>query len=391
MPYWRLSGFYFFYFASIGALIPYWGLYLKSLGFNAAAIGSMMAIIMATKIISPNIWGWIADHTGKRMAIVQIGCLLSIIAFAGVFFTDQYWWLVVIMLVFSFFWNATLPQFEANTFSHLGEQTHRYSSVRLWGSVGFIVAAWLIGRNLDGAQITYLPIILMSLFIGIWFSSLFVQEHSAEHQYLSNEPLKKVLQRPEVLGLLVICFLMQLGHGPYYTFYSIYMQDYGYSLSLIGFLWALGVLAEVLIFMRMHKLVPKFGLKRLLIISLLLAAVRWLIIAFVPMSLPLMVLAQILHAATFGVYHAVAIQLIHIYFVGQHQGKGQALYSSVSFGAGGAVGSLYAGFAWESFGTTMTFIIASIVSLLAAYIAYKNIPGENRIAYRIKRGYTKNN
>ncbi len=374
MPYWRLSGFYFFYFSSLGALAPYWGLYLKSLGFTAAAIGSMMAIIMATKIVSPNIWGWVADHTGKRMAIVRLGGLLSAMAFAGVFVSQDYWWLVGVMMVFSFFWNATLPQFEATTFSHLGEHTHRYSSVRLWGSVGFIVAVWLIGQQLDGSKISYLPMILMGLFITIWASSLIVPEKAAGHLNVAGEPLRVVLKRPEVVGLLAICFLMQLGHGPYYTFYSIYMQDHGYSLSFIGFLWALGVFAEVLIFMRMHKLVPKFGLKRLLLVSLLVASSRWIIVALFPMSMPLMVLAQIFHAASFGLYHAVAIQLIHQYFVGKNQGKGQALYSSVSFGAGGAIGSLYAGYTWESLGTTTTFMIAAIVSLIAAYIAYKKIP-----------------
>jgi PPP family 3-phenylpropionic acid transporter len=152
------------------------------------------------------------------------------------------------------------------------------------------------------------------------------------------------------------------------------MQDYGYSLSFIGFLWALGVLAEVIVFMVMHRLVPKFGLKKLLISSLLLAACRWAIIAFFPVSMPLMVFAQVLHAASFGVYHAVAIQLVHNYFVGKHQGKGQALYSSVSFGAGGALGSLYAGYTWEFLGTTSTFMIATAISLVAAYIAYKKIP-----------------
>lgn len=374
MPYWRLSGFYFFYFASLGALAPYWGLYLKSLGFTAAAIGIMMAIIMATKIVSPNIWGWIADHTGKRMAIVRLGGLLSILAFAGVFVSQDYWWLVAVMMVFSFFWNATLPQFEATTFSHLGEHIHRYSSVRLWGSIGFMVAVWLIGQQLDGSKISYLPMILMGLFITIWASSLIVPEESAGHLHLTGEPLRVVLKRPEVAGLLVICFLMQLGHGPYYTFYSIYMQDHGYSLSFIGFLWALGVLAEVFIFMRMHKLVPKFGLKKLLVASLLLAAVRWIIVALFPEMMPLMVIAQLFHAASFGLYHAVAIQLIHQYFVGKNQGKGQALYSSVSFGAGGAIGSLYAGYTWESLGTTTTFMIAAAVSLVAAYIGYKKIP-----------------
>ncbi len=374
MPYWRLSGFYFFYFASLGALIPYWGVYLKSLGYNAAAIGSMVAVILATKIVSPNIWGWIADHTGKRMMIVRLGGLFSLLAFAGVFLTSQYWWLMAVMMVFSFFWNATLPQFEATTFNHLGENVHRYSAVRLWGSVGFIVAVWLVGQQLEGSRIAYLPMVLLGLFASIWFSSLLVPEEAAAHQALTHEPLRQVLSRPEVVGLLLVCFLMQMGHGPYYTFYSIYLQDYDYSLAFIGFLWALGVFAEVLIFMRMHRLVPRFGLKRLLLTSLLLAALRWVLIALFPTSTPILVLAQTLHAASFGLYHAVAIQLIHTYFVGRHQGKGQALYSSVSFGAGGAIGSLYAGYSWDVFGSSLTFFSAAAVSLVAAYIAWRKIP-----------------
>ncbi len=374
MPYWRLSGFYFFYFATLGALIPYWGLYLQSLGFSAAAIGSMIAVIMATKIVSPNIWGWVADHTGKRMMVVRLGGLLSLLAFAGVFVSSQYWWLVGVMMVFSFFWNATLPQFEATTFNHLGEETHRYSSVRLWGSVGFIVAVWLIGQQLEGSRIVYLPVILLGLFATIWISSLLVPEEASAHATATHEPLRKVLARPEVTGLLLVCLLMQMGHGPYYTFYSIYLQDYGYSLSLIGFLWALGVFAEVLIFLRMHKLVPRFGLKRLLLASLLLAALRWVLIALFPEQRAMIVFAQLLHAASFGLYHAVAIQLIHTYFTGRHQGKGQALYSSLSFGAGGAIGSFYAGYAWDALCSMVTFFGAAVVSLLAAWIAWRKIP-----------------
>ena len=140
MYYWRLSGFYFFYFASLGTLIPYWGLYLKSLGFSVVEIGELVAIIMATKIIAPNIWGWIADHSGNRMRIVRIACLLAMLSFAGVFLVKGYWMLALVMSVFSFFWNAALPQFEATTLNHLGDETYRYSSVRLWGSIGFVVA-----------------------------------------------------------------------------------------------------------------------------------------------------------------------------------------------------------------------------------------------------------
>lgn len=373
-PYWRLSGFYFFYFASLGSLLPYWGLYLKSLGFEAAAIGSLMAIIMATKIISPNIWGWIADHTGKRMTIVRFGGLLSALMFAGVFLWQDYWWLALVMMAFSFFWNATLPQFEATTFSHLQEDVHRYSSIRLWGSIGFIVAVWGLGLVLAGERISNLPLILLLLYVTIWLMSLVVPEEAAGHLPIEHEPLRKVLARREVIGLLLVCFFMQMSHGPYYTFYSIYMQSHGYTLQLIGFMWALGVIAEVIIFLGMHKLLPRFGLRNLLISSLLLAALRWSLIGLFPQYFALMLVAQCLHAATFGIYHAVAIQLIHTYFKGRHQGKGQALYSSLSFGAGGAVGSFYAGMSWETVGTTTTFLLVAVVCAVAAVIAYRRIP-----------------
>ncbi|MDH5444573.1 MAG: MFS transporter [Gammaproteobacteria bacterium] len=371
--YWRLSGFYFFYFASLGALIPYWGLYLDSLGFSATDIGSLMAIIMATKVISPNIWGWIADHTGKRMAIVRLGSLLAAMSFVGIFFTEHFWWLALVMLCFSFFWNAALPQFEATTFHHLQSETHRYSSIRLWGSIGFILAVWGLGEVFGEIGVRLLPHILLALFVGIWLSSLFVPEEAAGHLKLEHEPLRKLLLHPAVIGLLISCFLMQASHGPYYTFYSIYMTEQGYELWVIGAMWAVGVIAEVLVFLRMHKLVPRYGLKPLLIASLVLASFRWVLIGLFPQSGLIMFVAQCLHAASFGIYHATAIQLIHTYFKGPHQGKGQALYSSLSFGAGGAVGSFLSGYTWETIGGSMTFVFSAIASLLAVIVVWRYV------------------
>ena len=265
MIYWRLSGFYLFYFASLGALVPFWSLYLKSLDFSMTQIGQLIAILMATKIVAPNIWGWIADHTGRRMSIVRAGCLLAALAFAGVFFGQGYWWLVLVMSVFSFFWNAALPQFEATTLNHLGDQTHRYSSIRLWGSIGFIVAVAGLGALFEQAGTALLPGVLLVLLAAIWLSSLLVPESAAGHQALNEEPLRKVLRQPAVVSLLLVCFLLQASHGPYYTFYSLYMVDHGYSETAIGQLWALGVVAEIAVFLKMHHWLPRFGARNLML------------------------------------------------------------------------------------------------------------------------------
>ena len=369
MPYWRLSGFYLFFFASLGALIPYWGLYLKSLGFGAQDIGIFMAIIMATKIISPNIWGYIADRTGRRMAIVRLGSLLALISFSCVLIAQTFWWLVFVMVAFSFFWNAALPQFEATTFNHLGSDSHHYSSIRLWGSVGFIIAVVLLGPLLDDKGASILPYFLIVLFAGIWLSSLIAPDSEYIPHSVEDVHLWVLLKKPTIIALLFVCLFMQMSHEAYYTFYTIYLSESGYSNSVIGQLWALGVIAEVVVFLFMHKLVPKFGLLFLLQISLALTTVRWLLIGFFVQDIFILVAAQILHAASFGVYHAAAIHLIHRYFTGRNQGIGQALYSSLSFGAGGAIGSYISDMTWEELGPSLTFLIASVIAMVGLIIA----------------------
>lgn len=372
-PYWRLSGFYFFYFASLGALLPYWPLYLQSLGFSSTRIGALIAVIMATKIIAPNVWGWIADHTGVRMRIIQVASAISAIAFAGVFVGQEYWWLVAVMAVFSFFWNAALPQFEATTLSHLGDSTHRYSNIRLWGSIGFILAVAGLGPVLEYQGAALLPGVLIALFGGIFAMSLTVPESAAGHLPLDHEPFRDVLRRPAVVSLLAVCFLMQLSHGPYYAFYTIFLEENGYGRDLIGQLWALGVIAEILVFLLMYRWMQRYGARTLLLTSLAVAALRWLIIAVFVEYMAVMALAQLLHAASFGIYHAVAIHLIHRHFTGKHQGKGQALYSSLSFGAGGAVGAFYSGYTWEAGGALLTYGLAAMACLAALVIAARGI------------------
>jgi len=366
MMYWRLSGFYLFYFASLGALLPYWSLYLKSLDFSITEIGQLMAILMATKIVAPNVWGWIADHTGKRITIIRLASLLAAIAFAGVLVDNAFWWMALVLVVFSFFWNATLPQFEATTMNHLGEEMHRYSGIRLWGSVGFILAVAGLGVLLGRYSIAVLPYVLLGLFAMIWLNSLWVPETAAGHLPLDQEPLGKVLRRPVVLSLLAVSFLMQASHGPYYSFFSLYMEDLGYSTTVIGQFWALGVLSEIGVFVLMPVLLPRFGARKLLLIATLLTMLRWLLTAYYADNPVIITLSQTLHAASFGLYHAVMIFLIHSLFTGSHQGRGQALYSSVSFGAGGAAGTLVSGYLWTGLGPQTMYLMAAAVCLCAA-------------------------
>jgi len=371
IPYWRLSSFYWFYFASLGAFIPYWGLYLSDSGYSAIEIGQLMAVIMGTKIIAPYLWGWIADHRNNRLFIIRLGAVLAAITYAGIFISNTFWWVFIVLLVISFFWNAVLPQFEALTFNHLEKNEHQYSWVRVWGSVGFIIAVMAMGVLLNSMPISKLPLVVVVLLAGIALSTFVVSEHTGVRHKEVHLPLFKILKNKQVLALLLACLFVQASHGPYYTFYTIYAESHGYSNSWIGILWAIGVLSEVIAFAMMPWLVKRFGLRVLLLASLFSGSLRWLLIGFFIDNIYITTFAQIFHASTFGIYHAVAIAYIHRYFKGKNQGKGQALYSSISFGLGGAVGSLYGGYLWDSLGAGFTFSIAAVLSFIAFAISWK--------------------
>ncbi len=372
-PYWRLSGFYFFYFASLGALIPYVSLYFKKAGFDALDIGILFGIIPATKIVAPYLIGWLADYSHCPIRIIRWSNLLAALLFGFIFFGHHFWWLVWVMASFSFFWNAALPQFEALTLNHLGSAVHQYSSIRLWGSLGFIVTVLLLGEVFTQVSISWLAVTLSVLLVGVLLSSLFVPESQCESVDDEQVSIRHVIRQPGVRAFLLVCFLMLLSHGPYYTFYSIYLENHGYSSRIIGFMWAIGVIAEVIVFILLPRFYKQSNARSLLLITFALTALRWLLIGFFPQYLPVLFFAQLLHAFSFGMFHAVSIMLVHQYFRGIYQGRGQALYASLSFGAGGATGSLVSGLLWNVTSPQFLFALAAAVALLAWFIVWRFI------------------
>ncbi len=373
LPHAPLATFYFFFFAVTGAMLPFWPLYLESLGFTPVAIGTLVALVMVTKIVAPNVWGWVADRRGRRMALVRLGCFTATLVFAAVLLSSRFWWLALLMVIYSFFWNAALPQFEAVTLNHLEGRVERYSRIRLWGSVGFVIAVVALGRMIEQGGAAVVPVAILSLLACVALASLLVEDAGTRPAPAGQTSLLTVLRKPPVLALLAACLLMQASHGPYYAFYSIYLEEHGYPASSIGALWALGVVAEVVVFLFMQRLVPWAGLRNLFLLAFALTAVRWVMVALLVESGVAMLCAQLLHAASFGLYHAVAIALVHREFTAGHQGRGQALYSSLSFGAGGAAGAFMAGYAWQSAGATVTWLAAAALSALALLLAWRYV------------------
>lgn len=369
LPYWSLSGFYFTYFALLGATFPFWSLYLEYLGFKAVDIGLLLAIPMVTKIIAPGIWGWLADYTGKPLKIIRWGTLLGCFSFSLVFLGDKAWNIGLAIFLYSFFWNAVLPQQEVVTLAFLQDKPQNYSRIRVWGSFGFIVTVIGCGAWFDRAGVGDFPLIGVALLLCIWLSSLLLPDVDKQRRSHSQDNFLSVCRQPAVLSFLVAGCLLQVSHGVYYSFYSIYLEGAGYSRSCIGLYWSVGVIAEVVVFMLMHRALLRLGIRAILLGSLFIAFVRWLLIGHFVNDPVVLFIAQIGHAFTYGSFHAAAIETIRRLFGTGHQGKGQAIYSGLSFGLGGALGSVVGGLLWN-WGPVYSYDFAAVASFMAFLIVF---------------------
>ncbi|HEV8078357.1 MAG TPA: MFS transporter [Marinobacter sp.] len=374
MTHWRLSNVYFWFFALLGGMLPYWSLYLEGRGFSYLQIASLMATIQLTKIVAPSVWGHLGDRTGQRVRLVRFGAVTGSLCFTGVFLEPGFVGLLLVMLAFTFFWNAVLPLYEVITLQVLGSQRNQYGKIRLWGSVGFIAAVALIGVLLEWVDIRYLPMLLVPLFAGIAVSAWMLPVEKVVHRQKSPRgSLKAILTHPAVIAFFVMNFLLQVAHGSYYTVFSIHLQLHDYGKLAIGLLWSLGVIAEIVLFMVMHRLGARFSVRYIVLAALLLSLLRWLLIAEMVSVLPVLIVAQLLHAASYGALHAVSVQYIQGFFGRHHHGQGQALYSGLTFGAGGALGAWGAGFLVEGIDTSAAFWGSAVVTTLAFAVAWRGL------------------
>jgi len=340
-------------------MLPFWGLYMQSLGYQAAEIGFVSALLMATNVFSPPIWGWWADKTGQRLKLIRWGAAASALSFALLLHDRGLLWMVLSVIACGVCWQGINAQFEAVTLDYLPNKSTDYSRIRLWGSVGFIFAVSGAGWLFDQLQLTILPVLILGALALMWCSTLTIREPAkAIKTQQQSQSIWQLLRQPALLALLLALTLVYFSHGSYYSFYSIYLEQLRYDKTTMGLLWSLAVLAELLVFALMPALLKRFSVTAILIISLFATLLRWLGLAYGANWLAVLVLCQLFHGLSFSAVHACAIELIYHYFGSSYQGRGQALYYALCVGTGQACGALISGWLWE-LSPVVSFVVAA--------------------------------
>lgn len=353
----------------MGVITPFAGVFLDGRGFSSQEIGSLLAIITLTRVLGPNLWAAVADKTGRGADIVRFGCLLAFITFTAVYFSFSFWALTFSFGIMMMFWTAVLPQLEVITVNATKESKGGYGAVRLWGSIGFIVLSLIIGFLLDYFTTEVIIYTASFCLFALYISSLFIaspQVVPKHERVVVNEWYK--VRRLVFIAFIISAIFLQISFGSYYSFFALYMGQLDYSGKQTGLFIAVGVLSEIGIFIIASRLIARFGVKWMLISSMLLTSIRWLCLALIPEFTSVIIFSQTLHAFSFGMTHATSVHFLHTYFASGFQSRAQALYVSIAFGIGGALGSFIAGNTWmQGTGAEKSFLISASFAFIGAF------------------------
>lgn len=370
----------FAYFTSIGAFNPYAPLWFKSLGLSPLVIGLLVSVQSWTRLFAPYLWGSLADRTGQRVLWIRrcaVACLLS----ACIFLLPPHVALLGLATFLMFFFNAAVvPLTETVVAAQLltqggGMDARRYGRVRVWGSIGFLSTVLLGGWWIEHLGLrSFVPSVLILLVLLVWAAwRVPLQAGAGSHAHEPAPPVREVLRRPAVAWFFASVFLTVMAHSSLYVFFSLYLDELGYSKPMVGAMWGIGVIVEILWFIFQGRIIERWSPHLWLVASGLFASLRFALTAAFASQLPVLVMSQCLHALTFAAQHTVCIALVSRYFPGRLRGRGQALYSVLGYGCSGVLGGLAGGSIAEHWGYGATFWAGSAVALLGALSGWRSL------------------
>ena len=373
---WAFGSFFFLYFAYVGLVSPYASLFFLDHGFNVIEIAVLMSMLQITRIVGPFSWGWLSDYLSNRICIIRVCACLAALVFVCIFFLHSYFSFFIWMFVLHTILSSQMPLGETATIHALYKDNsfdQRYGRLRLWGSIGFITMVLFAGELFQRKGIELYPIVGVIVLFALALITFFLHEPKMERRKMVKGELLIVLFNPDVRWFLISGFFMIFAHAALYVFYSLYLADLGYDKFQIGLFWALGVAAEVIFFYFQNKLLSRLDAEVILQGAFGIGVIRFILIAFLPIT-SVLIVAQLMHAATFAAHHSAATKLLQRWFTGPLQARGQAIMATVSYGLGGTIGGLCAGWIWDLSQPRDVFVMSAFACGIAGMAIQKMRP-----------------
>lgn len=360
---------YFTYFFSYGIFLPFWSVWLKGEGIPPETIGlllgaGLVARFLGSLLIAPRV-----KDPSHLVTALRLLALLTLAFAIGFCFGNGWAWLILVIVGFNLFFSPLVPLTDALAATWQRQVTLDYGRVRLWGSLAFVIGSALTGKLVSvwghNAILYSLLLSVLAMLLGMLLKPSVMPQGEVRAQNESSRSWRELLSEGPVWRFLLCVTLLQGAHAAYYSFASIYWQEAGYSAATVGYLWSLGVVAEVIIFASSNFLFRRWNARSLLLLSALCGLLRWGLMASTT-ELTGLLLMQVLHCGTFTVCHLAAMR-----FIAARQGveviRLQAVYSGLAMGGGIAIMTVLAGFLFEHLQGGVFWIMAA-VALPALFI-----------------------
>jgi PPP family 3-phenylpropionic acid transporter len=363
------SLFLFTYYAHLGTFATYASLFFAARGMSAPQVGVLMSLIQVMRIFGPNLWGWVADHTRRRVLVLRITAVAAIASFAGIFLGHSFVQFFAAMVLLNLFTSAQGPLTEALMLAEMKGDMSQYGRVRMWGSLGFIAAVLAAGYGLEWFGVEALPWLAGGLLVLVLGAALRIREAPPGMHHGAAPSVLHLLRQKAVIAFFAQAALMVAAHTSLYVFYSLYLERNGYSKPVIGAMWSLGVFAEVMFFYFQASVLRRVSADALMLGAFAVAVLRFAMIGAGAQWLAVLVLAQLLHCLTFAAHHSASIMTMQRWFAGPLQARGQALFMSIAYGIGGTFGGLFMSWCWEQFGSHAVYFAAIGLAVAGAVTA----------------------
>ena len=357
---------YFLYFGVLGIFLPYFNLYCYHIGFTGFQIGALSALRSVTLVLFALVWGALADRYQIRRPIYILCNIISTIIWVFYLYTTDFLAMLFITAFYGMFYAPIISFLEAFSMDILGKKKKSYGKVRAWGSIGFILVVIILGKIIDIYSIKLILVLILAGSLLQASISFKIPDIKISKKDLLS-PVTKSLLNIRVIIFLFCAFLMLVSHGAYYGFFSIHLENLGYSNTFIGVAWALASTSEILVMIKSDRILKTFSPEKILMFSFIVAALRWFILFFAT-SETIILISQLLHAVTYGTFHMASIIYIDLLSPDKNKTLGQAINNAATYGLGLMVGFFLSGYLYENIDTSFLFIISSLIAIAGGVI-----------------------
>lgn len=366
---WRFALFYFLSFAALSLYGTYGSLYFRRRGVSDIQLGLLFAIPAWIGIFAPMIWGIISDSLHQRRLPNLIMHLMTAAIFPLFWYWDgnKLWLLYIWMGIFTFVFSPSIPITEAWVLDHIAHRGGDYGRIRSWGSLGFavslLISIFILKKSSVSTAQDLLPVFFgfcgLRILSGFYILTLPDYQPKGRRPKLNWKELASYLH-PFALTFFLAVFMSRFLFSPYYTFFTIYLDDMGIADNLKGIFWIVAVGAETGLIAISGYLLRRFGSIKLLLAGLWAMAFRMFIFSIKP-EWYIILATQCLHALTFGAFHVASINIINRITPEQFRASGQT-FNAMLLGVGGILGAILGGALSQAYGLAGMFRIYAIIA-----------------------------